>query len=120
MQNKMANQDPTAQRESFYELLGQLANHSAAVVHDEIELVVQGIREKASAVRSGVLIVATGVVISFAAFLSLCAALFIELTFYMAPVIAALVTGAALAFIGVSVAFIGYRLLKKNRSLKHR
>ena len=48
------------------ELLGQLANHSAAVVHDEIELVVQGIREKVTAVRSGVLTVATGVVIGVA------------------------------------------------------
>ena len=114
MQNKMANQDPTAQRESFYALLGQLANHSAAVVHDEIELVVQGIREKATAVRSGVLTVVTGVVISVAAFMSLCAALIIGLSSYMAPVMAALVTGAALALIGVVIAVIGYRRLKKS------
>jgi VIT1/CCC1 family predicted Fe2+/Mn2+ transporter len=32
----------------------------------------------------------------------------------MDPVIAALVTGAALAFIGAVVAFIGYKQLKKS------
>ena len=46
MNNKAVNKDPTTQRESFTELLGQLANNSAAVVHDEIELVIQGVREK--------------------------------------------------------------------------
>jgi VIT1/CCC1 family predicted Fe2+/Mn2+ transporter len=40
--------------------------------------------------------------------------LIIELTSYMAPVMAALVTGAALALIGVVIAFIGYRKLKKS------
>ena len=114
MNSKMVNKDPATQRESLTELLKQLANNSAAVVHNEIELVIQGIREKERAVRSGVLIVATGVVISFAAFLSLCAALFIELTAYMDPVIAALVTGVVLAFIGVVIAFIGCRHLKKS------
>ncbi|MCX5823002.1 MAG: phage holin family protein [Deltaproteobacteria bacterium] len=114
MNNKVVNKDPTIQRESFTELLGQLAYNSAAVVHDEIELVIQGIREKVRAVRSGVLTVATGAVVSFAAFLFLCAALVIGLTSYMAPVIAALVTGAALASLGVVIAFIGYKQLKKS------
>ena len=114
MNNKVVNKEPTTQRESFSELLGQLANNSAKVVHDEIEFVIQGIREKVRAVRSGVLMVATGAVISFAAFLSLCAALIIGLTSYMAPVIAALVTGAGLALIGAVIAFIGYKQLKKS------
>ena len=114
MNNKVVNKDPATQRESFTELLGQLASNSAAVVHDEIELVIQGVREKARAVRSGVLTVATGAAIGFAAFLSLCAALIIGLTSYMAPVTAALLTGAALAFIGVVIVLIGYKQLKKS------
>ena len=114
MDNKVVNKDPTTQRESFTELLGQLASNSAAVVHDEIELVIQRIREKVRALRSGVLAVAIGAVISFAAFMTLCAALIIGLTCYMAPVIAALVTGAALALIGVIIAFIGYKQLKRS------
>jgi len=114
MNNKAVDKDPTTQRESFTELLGQLANISAARVHDEIELLIQGIREKVRAVRSGVLTVATGAAISFAAFMSFCAALIIELTSYMAPVMAALVTGAALASIGVVIALIGYKRLKRS------
>ena len=114
MNNKVVNKDPTTQRESFTELLGQLASNSAAVVHDEIELVIQRIRETVRAARSGVLLVATGAAISFAAFMSLCAALIIGLTSYMAPVIAALVTGAAFALIGVVIAFTGYKQLKKT------
>ena len=94
--------------------MGDLANNSAAVFHDEIELVIQRIREKVKAVRSGVLTVATGAIISFAAFMSLCAAVIIGLTSYMAPVIAALVTVAALGFIGIVMAFIGYKQLKKS------
>ena len=113
MNTKMVKQEPTTQRESFTELLGQLASNSAAVVHDEIELVIQRIREKVRALRSGVLAVAIGAVISFAAFMTLCAALIIGLTCYMAPVIAALVTGAALAFIGVVIVFIGFKQLKQ-------
>ena len=120
MDNKVVNKDASTQRESLTELLRQLASTSSAVVHDEFELVIQGIREKVRAARSGVLLVATGAVIGFAAFMSLCAALIIGLTSYMAPVIAALVTGAALVLMGVVIAFIGYRQLKKNRSLKHR
>jgi hypothetical protein len=114
MNSKAVNKDPATQRESLTELLKQLANNSAAVVHNEIELVIQGVREKERAVRGGVLTVAAGMGISFAAFLFLCAALYIELAAYMDPVIAALVTGAALALIGVVVAFIGYRQLKKS------
>ena len=114
MNNNVVNKDPTIQRESFTELLGKLAANAADIFHDEIELVIQGIHEKVRADRSGILTVATGVVISFAAFLSLCAALIIGLTAYMAPVIAALVTGAALALIGIVIAFIGYKQLKKS------
>jgi hypothetical protein len=114
MNNNVVNKDPATQRESFPELLGQLVNNATAMFRDEIELVVQGIREKVRAVRSGVLTVATGAVISFAAFMSLCAALIIGLTAYMAPVIAALVTGAALALIGLVIVFIGYKQLKKS------
>jgi VIT1/CCC1 family predicted Fe2+/Mn2+ transporter len=114
MNIKAVNKDPATRHESFTELLEQIASNSAAVVHDEIELVKQGVREKMRAVRSGVLTVATGAAIGFAAFLSLCAALIIGLTSYMAPVMAALVTGAALAFIGVVIAFIGFKQLKQS------
>ena len=113
MSNKSVNKDAAAQNESFSELLAQLAKSSALVVHDEIELVIQRIREMMKAARSGVLLIVTGTMISFAAFMCLCAALIIGLTSYMSPVIAALVTGLAFALVGIVIAFIGYRQLKK-------
>lgn len=113
MNNKVVNQDPTTQRESFSELLAQVAKNSAALVRDEIQLVIQRIREKVKAALSGALLIVTGAVLSFAAFMCLCSALIIGLTSYMSPVIASLVTGVVLAFVGVVIAFIGYRQLKK-------
>lgn len=113
MSNKVVNEDTTTQRESISELLEKLAKNSAVVVHDEIELVIQGAREKMRAVRIGVLTIATAAVIGLAAFFSICAALIIGLTSYMDPVIAAFVTGAALGLISVVTAFIGYKQLKK-------
>ena len=68
MNNKVVNKGTSTQRESFTELLGQLAANAAGIFHDEIELVIQGIHEKVQVVRSGVLTVATGAVISFAGF----------------------------------------------------
>ena len=108
------NKDSAAERDSFSELLGQLYKQSAVMVHDEIELVIQGAREMVKNLRNGALMIAAGVFIGFAAFLSLCAAMVIGLASYMAPVYAALVTAAALAFVGVVIVFIGYTQLKKN------
>jgi hypothetical protein len=113
MDNKVVNKDTLTQRDSFSELLGQLANNSATVVHDEIELVIQGIREKMTASRSGVITVVIGAGIGFAAFMCLCAALIVGLTSYMTLIMASLVTGAALALVGGIIAFIGCRQLKK-------
>ena len=113
MNNKVVKQDPTTERESFSELVGQLAKNTAAVVRDEIQLVIQGIREKVRTVSTAILMAAIGVVVIVSGFLSLCAALIIWLTSYMTPAMAALITGVALAFIGVVIVFIGYKRLKK-------
>lgn len=113
MNNKVVKQNPAPQSESFSELLEQLAKDSAAVVHDEIELVIQRSREMVKSALSGVLLIVTGALLSFAGVMCLCAALIIGLTSYMSPVIAALITGVALAVVGVALAIIGYRQLKK-------
>jgi ABC-type transporter Mla maintaining outer membrane lipid asymmetry permease subunit MlaE len=114
MNMDVENKDPAAGRESFSELLGRLFKYSAVMVHDEIELVTQGIREKVRNIRNAAFTVAAAVFISFAAFLSLCAALIIKLTSYMAPVYAALITAAALAFVGVVIGLTGYTQLTKS------
>jgi VIT1/CCC1 family predicted Fe2+/Mn2+ transporter len=114
MNNKGQNNDAAPERESFTELLGKLANSSAAVVRDELELFSQTIRAKAKAVRNGIIIMSVGAVILFAAFLALCAALILRLTYHLAPDIAALVAAAALIIVGVIVALIGLKNLKKS------
>lgn len=113
MNTKVVKQDLTTQRESFSELLGQLAKSSAAVVRNEIQLVIQRISEVGKAVRNGVLLIVTGAVISIAALMCLCAALIIGLSSYMSPVMAALVPGVAFALASVVITFIGYRKLKE-------
>lgn len=113
MNNQVVNLEPTTQRESFSELLGDLAKNSAALVHNEIQLGIQRTTEMVKAAISGALLIVTGAMIGFAGFICLCAALIIGLTSYLEPVIAALVTGVAFAIVGVAIAFIGYRLLKK-------
>jgi hypothetical protein len=113
MDNKMVNTDPATKRESLTELLEQLATNSATMVRDEIQLVIQGIREKLTAFRTGALTVTIGAAIIFAASMSLCAALIIGLTYYMSLLIAALVTVAVLALVGGIIAFMGIKQLKK-------
>jgi hypothetical protein len=113
MDRNDVNRYPAAGRESFTDLLRQLAGNLTALIHNEIELIAQGVREKVRHIRGGVLLIAVGTVIGFAAILCLCAAAIIGLSQYMAPVSAALVTAAACALIGVCIALTGYKLLQK-------
>jgi len=114
MNNAAENKERTTPPASFGELFGQLINSSTAIIHDEIELVIQEVNEKTRRVRGGILTVAAGAAIGFAAFISLCAALIIGLSAYMPPVIAALITGTTLTISGGIIVFIGYRQLKKS------
>ena len=112
MDSKGVNQVPAT--ESLPELLGRLAKSSAEVVQDRIDLFLQQVREKGRAVVGGFVLVATGAVFGIAGLVSLCAALIIQLTAYMSPAIAALVTGLVVIFVGIVIAGIGYGHLKKT------
>jgi len=114
MNNREPDRFPAIQRESFTELLGQLASNSATMVHNEIELVIQGFREKVRSVCLGGLIFVTGALTIFAALIFFCAALFVKLTSYMTPFIAALAIGGVLVSSGIVIVFIGYRQLEKS------
>src|SRR6185295_7305853 len=85
------------QRESFGELLGELANNSAALVRDEIELAKQEMTEKVSGLRSGVVTLAVGGLIGFVALLTLTAAAVAGLAHVMDTGLAALLVGVVLA-----------------------
>ena len=105
------------ERESFGELLGQLANNSAGLVRDEIQLAKQEMSEKVSTLRSGITITATGLVIGFIALLTLTAAAVVGLGTYVGAGYSSLIIGSALAFIGAAIAFTGIGRIKQT-SLK--
>jgi hypothetical protein len=105
------------QRESFGELLGQLANNSAALVRDEIELAKQEMSEKVGVLRSGVIVVVVGSIISLIAILTLTAAAVIGLANLVGPGYSALIIGGALGIIGGITAFVGLGEIKRT-SLK--
>src|SRR5690349_20973778 len=102
------------QRESFGELLGELANNSAALVRDEIELAKQEMREKVDVLRSGAVTIAIGGLIGFVALLTLTAAAVAGLAHVMDTALAALLVGVVLAAIGGGIAFSGIGRIKKT------
>jgi Putative Actinobacterial Holin-X, holin superfamily III len=102
------------QRESFGELLGELANNSAALVRDEIELAKQEMTEKVSGLRSGVVTLAVGGLIGFVALLTLTAAAVAGLAHVMDTGLAALLVGVVLAIVGGSITFMGIGRLKRT------
>ena len=104
-------------RESFGELLSQLANNSAGLVRDEIQLARQEMKEKISTLRGGIIIAASGVVLVVLALFTLTAAAVIGLANYLGAGKSALIIGGALAIIGGVTAFVGIGRIKQT-SLK--
>jgi cytochrome c biogenesis protein CcdA len=109
--------DMDISRKSIGELIGQLANNSAALVRDEISLARQEMSEKIKSFRSGVVTVAIGAVVGLIAVLTLTAAAVIGLAHLMDAGYAALIVGGVLAIIGGIIAFNGINRLKQT-SLK--
>jgi hypothetical protein len=105
------------ERESFGDLLGQLANNSAGLVRDEIQLAKREMSEKVSALRSGIALAAMGLVVGLIALLTLTAAAVIGLGKYVGVGYSALIIGGALTFIGAATAFTGIGRIKQT-SLK--
>ena len=105
------------QRESFGELISQLANNSAALVRDEIDLVKQEMREKISCMRSAVTLIAIGAVVGLLAVLALIAAAIIGLGHLVGMGNSALIVGIALAIAAAIPVFMGLGRLKRT-SLK--
>ena len=104
-------------RESFGELLSQLANNSAGLVRDEIQLARQEMKEKVSTLRGGIIIAASGLVLVLLALFTLTAAAVIGLANYLGAGKSALIIGGALAIIGGVTAFVGIGRIKQT-SLK--
>ncbi len=109
--------DMNVSRESIGELLGQLANNSAALVRDELALARQEMGEKVKSFRSGVVMVAIGAAVGLVAVLALTAAAVIGLAHLMDAGYAALIVGGVLAIAGGIVVSTGLNRLKET-SLK--
>jgi len=104
----------TMPRESFGELLSQLANHSATLVRDEMALAKQEMRESLRSLRVGATTLAIGAFIGSIALMTLTAAAVIGLAHYIDAGYAALIIGGALAVVGAGVAFAGMNRLKRT------
>jgi uncharacterized membrane protein YqjE len=101
-------------RESYSELLGELANNSAALVRDEIALASQEMREKVASLKSGILILSAASVIGLIALETLTAAAVIGLIQAVGAANAALIVGSALAVIGAALALVGLGKIKRT------
>lgn len=105
---------PRLPRETFGELLGQLANNSAALVRDELELARQEMTEKAAALRSGIVVLVVGSLIGLVAILTLTSAAVIGLAHYVGAGYSALIIGVTLAAIGAPIARAGLGQIRQT------
>jgi hypothetical protein len=101
-------------RESFGELLGQLANNSAALVRDEIALAKQEMGEKVETIRSGAFVTAAGAVVGLIGAMALVAAAIIGLGNLIGPGWSSLIIGLVLAVAGAVIAFTGIGRIKQT------
>lgn len=114
MQARPRTDSQEGMRESFGELLGQLANHSAALVRDEMDLARQELMDIARSLRRGVTAIALGVLIGLIALATLAAAAVIGLAHVMDAGYSALIVGGALGVLGGSIAAAGIKRLKRT------
>lgn len=102
-------------RESFGELLSQLASTSAALIRDQIELAKEEMRENLARLRSGLVTLVVSMVLGLLALFTLCAAAVIGLGMIIGIGLSALIIGLGLALIGGIVASSGIRRIKRAR-----
>ena len=100
-------------RESFGELLSELANTSAALVRDEIQLAKQEMSDKVIVLRSGTMILAAGSLLGVIAILALTASAIIGLGHYVGTGYSALIIGGTLAIVGGITASAGLGQIKR-------
>jgi hypothetical protein len=93
--------------ESFGELLSELANHVTDLISDEMDLARQEMHKKLKILPVGMLMVAIGLVVGQAGFLTLCAAAVVGLAAFLGLETAIFIIGAGLVLIGGIVTFYG-------------
>jgi hypothetical protein len=112
-QRELETSEPREPRESFGELLSQLASTSAALIRDQIELAKEEMRENLARLRSGLVTLAVSVVLGLLALFTLCAAAVIGLGILVGIGTSALIIGLGLALFCGILASSGIRRLKR-------
>ena len=104
-------------RESWGELIGELAGQLVGLARDEVALARRGIRQKLKTVQSAAAVVAIGAIVALIATLSVCAAVIIALAEYVGPWQSALIVGLTLGMAAGVTILIGVSRFKRT-SLK--
>ncbi|MGH9837689.1 MAG: phage holin family protein [Blastocatellia bacterium] len=105
----------SGQRESFAELLVELAGQSTTLVREEVSLARQELRENIKQVRPPLLILALGAAGAAFSALALLAAVILALSQYWEPWLAALVVGIGMAVLAGAMIGIGLGQMKQAR-----
>jgi uncharacterized membrane protein YqjE len=103
-----------ARRESWGELIGELASQSVGLVRDEVALARRELEQKLKTVQSAAAVVAVGAIIALIATLSVCAAVIIALAEYVGPWQSALIVGLILGMAAGATILIGVSRFKRT------
>ncbi|HEY7180586.1 MAG TPA: phage holin family protein [Blastocatellia bacterium] len=106
-----------SRRESWGELIGELANQSVGLMRDEVALARRELEQKLKTVQSAAAVVVIGAITALIAALSICAAIIIALAEYVGPWQSALIVGLILGMAAGAAIIIGINMFKRT-SLK--
>jgi len=101
-------------RESWGELIGELAGQLVGLARDEVALARRELEQKLKAVQSAAAVVAIGAIIALIATLSVCAAVIIALAEYVGPWQSALIVGLILGMAAGVTILIGVSRFKRT------
>jgi F0F1-type ATP synthase assembly protein I len=101
-------------RESWGELIGELAGQLVGLARDEVALARRELEHKLKAVQSAAAVVAIGAIVALIATLSVCAAVIIALAEYVGPWQSALIVGLILGMAAGVTILIGVSRFKRT------
>jgi uncharacterized membrane protein YqjE len=101
-------------RESWGELIGELAGQLVGLARDEVALARRELEQKLKTVQSAAAVVAIGAIMALIATLSICAAVIIALAGYVGPWQSALIVGLILGIAAGATILIGVSRFKRT------
>jgi uncharacterized membrane protein YqjE len=101
-------------RESWGELIGELAGQLVGLARDEVALARRELEQKLKTVQSAAAVVAIGAIVALIATLSVCAAVIIALAEYVGPWQSALIVGLILGMAAGVTILIGVSRFKRT------